>query len=83
MWIKDILFYRYPHTIIHSSCINPMRLRGVGALGCNSASASLMASSWARVDSLMSFWSASDFVDYNGKLTSSGDGDGYSLVKSY
>jgi len=43
-----------------SSRINPIRLRGFGSLGCNSASASLMASNCALVDSLMSFWSVSD-----------------------
>ena len=41
--------------------MNPILRRGIwgGSLACSSASASLMASSWARVDSLMSFWSAS------------------------
>ena len=38
-----------------SSRINPIRLRGFGSLGCNSASASLMASNCALVNSLMSF----------------------------
>ena len=40
--------------------MNPILRRGFcrGSFACNSANASLMASSWARVDSLMSFWSA-------------------------
>lgn len=46
---------------LFSSCMNPILRRGIwdGSLACSSASASLMASSCARVDSLMSFWSAS------------------------
>ena len=56
-YVFSILFVERFH--FSSSCTNPIFLRGRwgGSLAWSSAKAVLMASNWAQVDSLMSFWS--------------------------